>query len=515
MSDRLRMNLSTIRVIGKLFRSQNNLGAESRTGKTPGEFNHGGQPLPNLLIVDDEPNVLYSFERALSRNDVGIRCAETGINALQALEQVKPDVVILDVRLPDMSGLDLFERIQEMDSRLPVIFVTAHSTTETAIDAMKRGAFEYLLKPVDIHELQELVEKALDISRLRHVPAVFGDEIAETTADQIIGRSRPMQDVYKTVGRVASENVTVQVRGESGTGKELVARAIYHHSDRSEKPFLAINCAALPETLLESELFGHERGAFTGADRRRIGKFEQADGGTLFLDELGDMSPATQAKVLRVLQDGRFERIGGSETIHADVRVIAATNKNLEEKIEAGEFRQDLLYRLNGFTIRLPALRERLDDLPLLVEHFLKHNAQEVSRPAVHLADETFNLLKSYAWPGNVRELQSVIKYAVVHAVGDVVTPDCLPEHCREPASTKGPVADSEHELPDLKRLVSCLLQSDQPHSYHRLLSCFDRIVLQETMRLVGGNQVHASRRLGISRSTLRSKLSNLETDSV
>lgn len=468
--------------------------------------------MPKLLIVDDEPNVLYSFQRAFAREGLDIQCVETGADAIDAVAADQPDAVVLDVRLPDTSGLDVFDQIQSVDPRLPVIFVTAHSTTDTAIHAMKQGAFEYLLKPVDIHELRELVHKALEISRLRHVPAVFeGDASGPPGADQIVGRSKPMQEVYKTVGRVAPEDVTVLILGESGTGKELIARAIYHHSERSNRPFLAINCAALPETLLESELFGHERGAFTGADRRRIGKFEQAHGGTLFLDELGDMSAATQAKVLRILQDGRFERVGGNETIHTDVRVIAATNQDLEERIARGEFRQDLLYRLNGFTIRLPALRDRIEDLPLLIQHFLTQ--QQDDRPARQLADETLSLLKNYNWPGNVRELQSVIRYAVVHAVSDVITPECLPDACRGRLSDGESDEEIDADLAGVAALVRRMLQADEPNVYRRLLAHVDRITLQETMRHVAGNQVHASRRLGVSRSTLRSKLQQLEQD--
>jgi nitrogen regulation protein NR(I) len=467
--------------------------------------------MPNLLIVDDEPNVLYSFERALARSDLEIASAETGRDALATVERDAPDAVVLDVRLPDMSGLEVFDRIRELDPRLPVIFVTAHSTTETAIDAMKRGAFEYLLKPVDIHELQDMVEKALELSRLRHVPAVFDEsEEQPDSADLIVGRSKAMQEVYKTIGRVAEEDVTVLILGESGTGKELVARAIFHHSHRSDKPFLTINCAALPETLLESELFGHERGAFTGADRRRIGKFEQADGGTLFLDELGDMTPATQAKVLRVLQDGRFERVGGSETIETDVRVIAATNQDLDAKIDAGEFRSDLLYRLNGFTIRLPALRDRLDDLPLLVEHLLKRERQVVGKPALAMSETAGRLLETYNWPGNVRELQSVIKYAVLHAVGDVITPDCLPESCRGPASPDEESATIENELAGVARFVRRLLHAGEPELYRRLIAEVDRIAVREVMQHVDGNQVHASSSLGMSRTTLRAKLQSI-----
>ncbi len=464
--------------------------------------------MPKLLIVDDEPNVLYSFEKGLSKGSPSLRIetAETGADALRAVRASKPDAVVLDVRLPDMSGLEVFDRIRSIDARLPVIVVTAHSTTDTAIDAMKQGAFDYLLKPIDIHQLRGLVAKAIELSRLQHVPAVFDQNDEEPAADRIVGKSAAMQEVYKSIGRVAMEDVTVLILGESGTGKELVARAIYHHSRRNRKPLLAINCAALPETLLESELFGHERGAFTGADRQRIGKFEQAHGGTLFLDEVGDMSPATQAKVLRVLQDGRFERVGGSETIACDVRVIAATNQRLDRKIAAGEFREDLLYRLNGFAIRVPPLRDRPGDLPLLVEHFLKQSNRESSQPVGAVSPDAMRLLEAYHWPGNVRELQSVVKYAVVHAVGEVITPDCLPENCQQPAA---PVAE-EAELPEFARFVRRLLNANHGGMYRRLQETVDRIALGEVLRHTRGNQVQASQILGMSRTTLRAKLSSL-----
>src|SRR6266542_1488734 len=264
--------------------------------------------MPTLLVVDDEPNVLYSLEKALGSESLRVRTARTAREGIEAVQEQPPDAVILDVRLPDLSGLEAFEQMRGIDSRLPVIVITAHAATETAIEAMKRGAFEYLLKPVDLQQLRDVVVKALELSRLRHVPAVFEESpLADTAADRIVGLSAAMQEVYKAVGRVAGQNTTVLVTGESGTGKELVARAIYHHSDRSQAPFLAVSCAAIPEALLESELFGHERGAFAGADRQRIGKLEQAHGGTLFLDEIGDTAPTTQAKLLRLLQEHRFE----------------------------------------------------------------------------------------------------------------------------------------------------------------------------------------------------------------
>ncbi|QDV20566.1 Nitrogen regulation protein NR(I) [Gimesia panareensis] len=465
-----------------------------------------------LLVVDDEPNVLYSFEKGLSQGhqNLQVLTTETGKDAIRLVKTEKPDAVVLDVRLTDMSGLEVFDSIRDFDCRIPVILVTAYSTTETAINAMKRGAFDYLLKPVDIHQLRNLINNALEVSRLQHIPALFEIENENTESDLIVGRSDTMQDIYKTIGRIASENVTVLILGESGTGKELVARSIFHHSQRNNKPFLAINCAALPESLLESELFGHERGAFTGADRSRIGKFEQAQGGTLFLDEVGDMSLATQAKVLRVLQDGCFERVGGNESIQTDVRIIAATNQDLDNKIAENQFRLDLLYRLNAFTVRMPPLRERIADLPLLIEHLLVKCNQQFNKQIKLISSEAMDLLNTYNWPGNVRELQSVIQYAVIHAVGEVITPDCLPESCRSVATLDDDSESLNKAFAGLSPSIQRLLNSDEPDLYRILQTELDRVMLREVLQYFHGNQVHASQRLGMSRTTLRTKLASL-----
>jgi nitrogen regulation protein NR(I) len=465
--------------------------------------------MQRVLIIDDEPNVLYSFGKALRSSTLEVLTAETAADGLRQVRESKPDTVILDVRLPDMSGLDALDEILAIDSRLPVIVVTAYSSSETAIEAMRRGAMEHFPKPVDVHQLQAAVAKALELSRLQHVPAIFGNSDDQPPGDRIVGRSEAMQEVYKGVGRVAAEDVTVLILGETGTGKELIARAIYHYSHRADQPFLAINCAALPDTLLESELFGHERGAFTGAERQRIGKFEQAHGGTIFLDEVGDMSVATQAKVLRVLQDGSFQRVGGSKTIQADVRVLAATNQNLDTKIDSAEFRQDLLYRLNGFTVHLPPLRDRREDLPDLVQYFLGVANRQVNKPAFSISSKTMELLQHYDWPGNVRELQSVIKYSVVHAVSDTITPDCLPETCRGRAA-QARCPRPEDELAGISRYVRLLLESGESDIYRKVQATSDRLVLAEVLRHVRGNQVHASEHLGMSRTTLRSKLQAL-----
>jgi two-component system nitrogen regulation response regulator GlnG len=472
--------------------------------------------MPTLLIVDDEPNVLYSLRKRLESETLAVRTASTAGEGIEMVRSHNPDAVLLDVRLPDMSGLDAFDQIRRHDPRLPVVIITAHATTETAIEAMKRGAFEYLLKPLDLPELREVVAKAVHLSRLSRTPAVFGEESPEdATADRIVGMSPPMQDVYKSIGRVAGQNVNVLLLGESGTGKELVARAIYSHSPRHKSPFLAINCAAIPESLLESELFGYERGAFTGADRRRIGKFEQVDRGTLFLDEIGDMALATQAKILRLLQDGRFQRVGGNDTIETNVRIIAATNHDLEGLVAEGRFREDLYYRLKVFSIDLPPLRHRMDDLPVLVEHFTKRFSREFGKPIRSVPPETIELLKAYDWPGNVRELQSAIKYAFVQATGDVLTPHCLPENVQGGRSAAPSIDRSESSAGaiDVVALAGRLVQSGSQDIYRQVHAEVDRILFEEVLRHADGNQVLASQILGISRTTLRTKLAAIGHD--
>jgi DNA-binding NtrC family response regulator len=466
----------------------------------------------NLLVIDDEAGVRFSLQRTLTGPDLAVETAETGRLGLESLQKKLPDVVLLDIRLPDMSGLDALSAIREIDQRLPVVVITAHGTTDTAIEATKRGAFDYLLKPFDLPTLRSVVNRALEASRLTRRPALVPSaENGSINGDLIVGRSAVMQDVFKAIGRVAGSDINVLLLGESGVGKELVARAIYQHSRRSSAPFLAINCAAIPETLLESELFGHEKGSFTGAERQRIGRFEQASGGTIFLDEIGDMSPAIQAKVLRLLQDQRFERVGGSETIQADVRVIAATNQNLPELVAAGRFRQDLFYRLNTYTILIPPLRSRRDDLPLLVEHFIQAYCPVVGKVVSVAAPETLQLLSNYPWPGNIRELQGVIKTALVNSTSDVLTPDCLPDSIIHPLSGEslGPLAEDGHL--DLLGFVRRMIARGDNHLYRKVQFAVDRAVFREVLDAVGGNQVEAARMLGISRTTLRAKLQNMQ----
>lgn len=461
-----------------------------------------------LLVVDDEPNILFSIEHCLGSAELRILTAKTAAKGIELVRQARPDAVLLDVRLPDMNGLDAYREMRRVDASVPIVLMTAYGKTSLAIEAMSRGAFDYLIKPVDLGNLQNVVAKALAVSRLNRVPAVLeGETEPHDQADHILGRSPAMQEVYKAVGRIAQQDAPVLILGESGTGKELIARAVFHYSRRKDRPFLAINCAALPETLLESELFGHERGAFTGADSRRIGKFEQVNGGTLFLDEIGDMSLITQAKALRLLQEQQFERLGGSVTVKTDVRIIAATNQNLQQRVEEGKFRLDLLYRLNGFTISLPPLRERASDIPLLAEHFLKQVAAETGQPCRRISAEAEHMLAQHTWPGNVRELQSAVRSAVIRSPGLTLQSEDFPEACRRGAL----LATGNHEaatMPfNLAARTQELLSDGQNDLYRRLLVEFDTELLKQVWDTTQGNQVRMAEILGLSRMTLRGKL--------
>lgn len=464
--------------------------------------------MPSLLVIDDEDSILHAFRRAFHGHDIELLTASSGSEGLQSVAVQQPDVVVLDINLPDMSGLDVFRRIQAEDARIPVIFITGHGTTDTAIEAMKLGAFDYLLKPLELAPLETLVTRAFEISRLMRVPARTEMEGPSDGADIIVGRCPAMQEVYKSIGRIAPQEVTALITGETGTGKELVARAIYQHSRRANGPFLAINCAAIPENLLESELLGHEKGAFTGADRRRIGKFEQCSGGTLFLDEIGDMTPLTQAKILRVLQDQQFERVGGNETIKTDVRIIAATNRDLQRMIADNSFRSDLYYRLSVFTITLPPLRDRGEDLMLLVQYFLNRYGPELGKQITRISPDAMEMLRQYSWPGNLRELQSVVKQTLLKSTGPALLPEFLPRLTQEgtPARADTPGTTTS----DLDRLIEDGLRSNTPNLYESVLTQVKRRLLTKALQATGGNQLRAAKALGIARSTLRNDLKSL-----
>ena len=468
-----------------------------------------------LLVIEDESNLRYSLESTLATESLAILTAGTANEGVELAGNERPDVVLLDVRLPDKSGLDAFVEIHELDPKLPVILMTAFSTSDVAIEAMRRGAFEYLTKPLDLRHLRFVIQRALELRQLNvnQNETDHSDEFS-VSPDSMIGNSPIMQDVFKSIGRVSATNVNVLILGESGTGKELVAQAIHSFSDRRDKPFVAVNCAAIPEALLESELFGHEKGAFTGADRRRVGKFEQADGGTIFLDEIGDMQGPTQAKVLRLLQDQRFERIGGNTTIQTDARIVAATNQDLKELCKSGKFRSDLFYRLKVFTIELPALRERPGDLDLLVDHFLRLYSDEVGKNVRGFSEETREMLQRYIWPGNIRELQGAIKNALVNAVGAVLTPECFPKTIRDGVVRAHLRQNPQLDAVDIADLTRQMLDKKESDIYRKILYVVDRLVLNEVLKTVDDNQVEASRRLGISRTTLRAKLDALNAGS-
>ncbi len=433
--------------------------------------------------------------------------AEAG---LQLFRETEPDAVILDVLLPDRTGLEAFREMHRLDPKVPVILITAGGTSDTAIEAMKLGAFDYLLKPLDFGRVRSLVRRAFEIRRLMHEPVSVDPQAGEIPPgrDAIVGRGPAMQEVYKAIGRVAPQTVTVLIRGESGTGKELVGRAIYHHSNRADGPFLAVNCAAIPETLLESELFGHEKGSFTGADRRRIGKFEQCSGGTLFLDEIGDMPLVLQSKILRVLQDQQFERVGGNQTIRTDVRIIASTNRDLEQMVAAGTFRSDLYYRLNVYTITLPPLCERPEDLPLLIDHFLVRANRELGKTIRSVAPEAMELLRVYPWPGNVRQLQSILKQAALRTAGPVLLVDFLPETVRTPPPSESLPASVPGSISvDWDRFLDDRLVSGTTRLYDEAVSLLERILITRVLRHTSGNQLQAAKILGITRSTMRAKM--------
>jgi two-component system nitrogen regulation response regulator GlnG len=469
---------------------------------------HAPDDKPVLLVIDDEPVIQHAFRKAFRAPEYEVVSAQTAAEGLAALARRLPDVVVLDVHLPDSDGLATLERIKAVDARVPVVMITGHGTTALAIDAIKHGAFDYLLKPLEYDQIKELVGRACATSRLMHVPAVVGDTAPlPETGDALVGRCPAMQEVYKAIGRVAPTDATVLILGESGTGKELVARAVYQHSRRAEKPFLVINCGAIPEALVESELFGHEKGAFTSADRQRIGKFEQCNGGTLFLDEVSELSLLAQVKLLRVLQEQRFERVGGTETIQTDVRLIAATNADLEKLVAAGRFRSDLYFRLNVFAIRLPPLRERGDDLELLTDFYLSRFTRELGRPMPVVPTETRAVLSRYAWPGNVRELQSILKQALLRMSGAVLLDDFMPPTVATPV-----LAPAEGTTPtapslDWDRFVKERLEAGSRDLYGECLALMERQLLTRVLERTGGNQLRAAELLGITRGSLRHKL--------
>jgi len=467
--------------------------------------------MSKLLLVDDEEDVRYSFQRIFDSPEIEVATASSGEEGLKLIPKFKPDLVVMDVRMGGMNGLETLRRIRAANPKLLVILMTAYGTTQTAIEAMKLGAYDYLLKPFDAVKLKELIGNAFRAARdMQQVVSYEPLLESEDYELGIVGRSQPMQEVFKLIGQIAASDATALITGESGTGKELVARAIYHHSNRSQQPFLAVNCAAIPEQLLESELFGHERGAFTGATLQRIGKFEQCNSGTIFLDEIGDMTPATQTKILRVLQSGTFERVGGNQPIQADVRVIAATNKPLEAAVAAKQFREDLFYRLNVVRIHIAPLRERRDDIPLLVNYFLKKLAREQQRPPKSVAASVVKTLEKYHWPGNVRELENAIRRAHVLAKSDAILLSDLPPEISGQGGGSLPAAAAtagEAAAGDAAALARQLFQWARRDPKLKIIPAVERELVIQALKETGDNQVHAAKLLGITRATLRKRI--------
>ena len=378
-----------------------------------------------ILIIDDDQQLSLSFAKILTQDGYDTQAAYTGQDGIDKVATLNPDLVILDIRLPDMSGMEVFQAIHQLNRKLPVIIITAFGTTETAINAIKEGAYDYIYKPFDVPEMLQLIEKGLVAGRCMSSPVDMNPEVdCFSGREALVGTSSQMLEVYKAIGRVSSTDATVLIRGESGTGKELAARAVYNHSLRAEKPFMVINCVAIPETLLESELFGYEKGSFTGAAHKRVGKIEQARGGTVFLDEIGDMPMSIQAKFLRLLQENSIERLGGREPISVDVRIIAATNRDLEKAVADGTFREDLYYRLQVITITMPPLRERKGDGVILAEYLLARLSFEMGIPNPGISPGAVKKIEKYDWPGNIRELGNVLKKVLIFNRGAPVQPE-------------------------------------------------------------------------------------------
>jgi len=459
-----------------------------------------------ILLIEDDPSTASSLGKVLAGEGYGMAIASRGDEGFRQALSDPVDLVITDLRLPGMGGIDLVREIHAAKPKLPIILMTAHGTTETAIEATKLGAYEYLLKPFEADELLDLVAAAVNAGRLMSEPVELGE--ARSAQSALVGSSRAMQTIYKEIGRVAATPVTVLIRGETGTGKELIARALYQHSDRSDKPFIAVNCAAIPETLLESELFGHERGAFTGAQARRVGRFEQAQGGTLFLDEIGDLNPNTQAKLLRVLQERCIQRLGDSTNVPVDVRVIAATHRDLEGAIRERDFREDLYYRLSVVTIKLPPLRERSEDIPDLVRFFIRRYARElaVELPSVH--PDALAFLQHQPWPGNVRELENVVRQALLLAKPLAIGLDHVEqvvEKARQPASR-----DQQTHAAYVADLLAATQRGEVTNAYARMLADLEPELFRQSIQLAQGNQAKAARWLGVTRLKMRERLIEL-----
>lgn len=469
--------------------------------------------MKDVWIVDDDRSIRWVLEKALKRADISCRTFENAEEVLNAFNLDSPAVLVSDIRMPGKNGLDLLKEVKERYPDVPVIIMTAFSDLDSAVSSFQSGAFEYLAKPFDVDKAIELIRRGLDESTSAGMKTVTQESVPE-----IIGQAPAMQEVFRAIGKLSQSSVTVLLTGESGVGKEVVARALHRHSPRGKKEFIALNMAAIPRELMESELFGHERGAFTGANTVRHGRFEQAEGGTLFLDEIGDMPAELQTRLLRVLSDGYYYRVGGHQVIKANVRIIAATNKNLEEMVRNGEFREDLYHRLNVIRLRLPPLRDRAEDIPLLVQHFLSLTAKKLNVEPKKIGEDAMAFLENFSFPGNVRQLENICNWLTVMAPSQVIRLTDLPEEVRNG------VADTVHRLNSEESLLSSIegcinwqemlindvkqrLNDQEENIMKKMLEEFEKTVLQTALEVTNGRKIEAAQRLGIGRNTITRKL--------
>lgn len=456
-----------------------------------------------IWVIDDDDSIRWVLQRALDKQGMKVEVFDSGNEIIDLLDRKRPDVIVTDIRMPGISGLELLTAINEKAPEVPVIVMTAHTDLDSAVTSYQKGAFEYLPKPFDMDEAISLVRRATE-HRRKQMPS---EEQPLIETPEIIGEAPAMQEVFRAIGRLSGSHLNVLINGESGTGKELVASALHNHSPRKDRPFIAINIAAIPSELLESELFGHERGAFTGAQTQRKGRFEQANGGTLFLDEIGDMSAGLQTRLLRVLSDGQFYRVGGHEQIKSDVRIIAATHQNLEERVEQGLFREDLFHRLNVIRIHLPPLRERREDIPALTRSFLNRSANELNVEPKQLAPETEEYLSKLDWPGNVRQLQNTCRWLTVMAPGQTVRISDLPPELQEKGPESGLGGDW---AAGLKRAAEQKLAHGETEIYKDLNATFEHTLIDVALAATGGRKQDAAKKLGWGRNTLTRKLKEL-----
>ncbi|CCK80106.1 sigma-54-dependent transcriptional regulator [Desulfobacula toluolica] len=461
--------------------------------------------MDTILVIDDDDQLRKSFCKLLKEEKYAVISAASGEAGIEIVKQNALDLVILDMRLPGINGMETFKQIKKIDSKLPVIIVTAYGTTQIAIEATKMGAYDYVLKPFDVPEMLNLIELAIEAGYFMRSPVEVDAVPEKQSGDAIIGQSKLMQNVYKSIGRVSQTDATVLILGESGTGKELVARAVYQHGIRSDKAFLIINCVAIPENLLESELFGYEKGAFTGASQRHIGKIEQANSGTVFLDEIGDMPLNIQAKILRLLQEKSIERLGGEETIPVDVRIIAATNKNLEQAIKEEKFREDLYFRLKVVTIELPPLRERREDINNLISYYMAKFSTELKIDNPSIQKEALTRLNHYDWPGNIRELSNLIQKVMIFNRGAPISKADLEQVINKKEKIK---FTEEIELNIIQEWVRQVLSNpSETYSFDDFIDTLSSIVVAEALKITNGNRSQAAKLLSMSRPTLHSKI--------